>query len=470
MSTSPGESSLRLSRSAGAGRAAAPVRMAHLGLGSFFRAHQAWYTDRAPDAHRWGIAAFTGRRATLADAMAAQDGLYTLVTRRANDDQFEVISSVTEAHPAADNAAWLRCLRSPDLAVVTVTVTEAGYLRRPDGTLDTDDPQVQHDVATLRVDPFAPVATAPARLLAGLIARDRADLSPITVVPCDNLPDNGDVMAQAVRAMAELVHPRHVDAVERTASFATSMVDRITPATTRSDLDVVHEATHLVDVAPVVTEPFSEWVIDGEFPAGRPRWEEVGARLVTDVAPFTQRKLALLNGGHSLLAYAGSIRGHTTVAEAVADPICRRWLNQWWDEAEQHLPFPQEQTAAYRAALLERFANPRIAHPLAQIAVDGSEKLRVRILPTLRAHLARGRMPSGATGALAAWICHLRGYGVPVRDVHANAATRAAAGPITSAVPGVLALIDPDLSEPAVVATITTHVESLIEQRSPAAP
>lgn len=442
--------------------------MVHLGLGSFFRAHQAWYTDRAPDADQWGTAAFTGRRAALADALAAQDGLYTLVTRGPHDDRSEVISSVSEAHPAADNAAWLRCLRSPDLAVVTVTVTEAGYVRGPDGTLDTSDPRVRDDAATLRADPYAPVATAPARLLAGLVARDHADLGPITVLPCDNLPDNGDVAAHAVRAMAELVHPRYADLVDRTACFATSMVDRITPATRTADLEAVREATGLADAVPVVTEPFSEWVIQGEFPAGRPRWEDVGARLVSDVSPFTRRKLALLNGGHSLLAYAGCVRGHTAVSEAVADPTCRGWLNQWWDEAEHYLDLPREQTTAYRAALLDRFANPRIRHPLAQIAVDGSEKLPVRILPTLRAHLASGRVPSAATYALAAWICHLRGYGVPVSDVHADAVKRAASGPLAGSVPRVLALLDRDLVDPAVVAMVTTHVESLAAQRTAA--
>ena len=160
-----------LSRAAGHGRAAAPVRLVHLGLGNFFRAHQAWYTDRAPDADDWGIAAFTGRRAELADALNAQEGLYTLVTRAADGDRFDVLSSLSRTHPAADYEAWLGYLASPDVRAVTITVTEAGYVRGADGALDRDRPEVKADVEALRHDLTAQVRTAPARLVAGCAAR-----------------------------------------------------------------------------------------------------------------------------------------------------------------------------------------------------------------------------------------------------------------------------------------------------------
>ena len=166
-------------------------------------------------------------------------------------------------------------------------------------------------------------------------------------------------------------------------------------------------------------------MISGAFPGGRPGWEDAGATITDEIEPYEHRKLWLLNGAHSILAYAGSARGHQTVAEAVADDTCRDWMQQWWAEASRHLDLPAADVAAYRAALLERFANPRMHHRLAQIAADGSQKLPVRILPVLRRERAAGRMPEGATRALAAWVCHLRGAGAPVDDVRAEPDGRA---------------------------------------------
>jgi fructuronate reductase len=191
-------------------------------------------------------------------------------------------------------------------------------------------------------------------------------------------------------------------------------------------------------------------VLSGDFPAGRPAWDAAGARFVADIEPHEYRKLWLLNGGHSLLAYAGSARGHETIAEAVADPVCRGWLEQWWDEAATHLPLPAEEITDYRAALRERWANPRIQHRLAQIAADGSQKVPIRILPVLRRERADGRIPPGAVRTLAAWIGHLRGAGVPVKDANAGPFV-AAAGSARD----VLALLDPDLAaDDALVAAV----------------
>ena len=189
------------------------------------------------------------------------------------------------------------------------------------------------------------------------------------------------------------------------------MVDRITPHTTDDDRAAVRERAGVDDPVPVVTEPYVEWVLSGEFPQGRPHWEDVGARFVDDVVPWEHRKLWLLNGSHSLMAYAGTMRGHETVEQAISDPVVRGWVEQWWDDAARHLPLPAEEIAAYRAALLERYANPRIRHLLRQIAADGSQKVPIRILPTVRADLAEGRVPTGAARVLAAWVCHLRGRG-----------------------------------------------------------
>ncbi|XVQ15011.1 mannitol dehydrogenase family protein [Spirillospora sp. CA-255316] len=431
------------------GRPAAPVRILHLGLGGFFRAHQAWYTEHAPDAGRWGIAAFTRTSTTTPARLNAQDGLYTLTTRAPDTDRHEVISSLTAAHPGGDHGAWLAYWRSPDLAVVTLTVTEAGYTSAAGtGGLDTGRPDVQADATALRADPETPAGTAAGRLLAGLAARRRAGGGPVAIVPCDNLAGNGDVAARAVRELAEAGGVPALRNAAGHASFVTTMVDRITPWPTEEDAAAVAAATGRADTAPVVTEPFTEWVLAGEFPAGRPAWEEAGgkgangARFVADATPYEERKLWLLNGAHSLLAYAGPLRGHTTVAEAVADPLCRARLEEWWTEASRHLAFPARDLAAYRTALLERFANPRMRHTLAKIAEDGSQKIPARILPVLRAERKHGALPAGAIGVIAAWLLHLRGHGAPVRDPGAPPAT----GPLHEATRAVLAFLDPALA------------------------
>lgn len=435
-----------LSRAAGHGRPAAPVRIVHLGVGNFFRAHQAWYTDQAPDAAEWGIAAFTGRSAAMAEALAPQGGLYTLITRGTDADSFQVISSLTAVHAAGEHDAWLGYLRSPQLAIVTMTVTEAGYLRSPDGGLDLTNPGVAADLAALLTDPVAPVTTTPAKIVAGLLARRAADAGPLAIVSCDNLSHNGEVLARVVADLIDQVDPTLAAWVEANVAFGTTMVDRITPATTDEHRASVLAATGLVDAAPVPTEPFSEWVIQSKFPAGRPAWEAAGARIVDDVAPFERRKLALLNGSHSLLAYGATILGHETVADAIHDPRCQAWVEQWWDEACAHIPLPAEDLTAYRAALLDRYRNPNIRHALAQIASDGSLKIAVRILPTLRAELAEGRVPAGAVRAVAAWVQHLRGLGAPVKDVRAAEVLALAEGTLEQSVDKVLTFLDADLA------------------------
>jgi fructuronate reductase len=407
------------------------VRVVHLGLGGFFRAHQAWYTQHAPDGAQWGIAAFAGRSAALAQALAGQDGLYTLVTRAPDGDRFEVVGSVAAAHPAGDRDAWLARLASPAVAVVTLTVTEAGYRPGPEGVAG--------------------------RLVEGLAARRAADAGPLTLLPCDNLAHGGARLAAVVTGQARRTDPSLLPWLAESVSFATCVVDRITPRTTDADVRAVAAATGVDDPVPVVTEPFSEWVVSGAFPAGRPRWEDAGVRFTDDLTPFEQRKLWLLNGGHSLLAYAGSARGATTVAQAVADPVVHGWLEAWWDEAAPHLKQPAEELAGYRAALLERFANPRMEHRLAQVAADGSQKLPVRVLPVLRAERAAGRLPPAACRVLAAWVCHLRGLGPPVDDVRAAELEPLARGPLPEAVRRVLAALDPDLgADEDLVATVTT--------------
>lgn len=444
------------------GGGGAPVRLAHLGLGSFFRAHQAWYTGHAGDADDWGYAAFTGRSPDLAAALTAQDCLYTLVTRAADGDRCELVRSLSAAHPAADHEAWLGCLRSPELAAVTITVTEAGYLRGPDGGLDIRRPAVAADIAALRRDPAAAVHTAPARLVAGLLARRQADAGPLAIVPCDNLPSNGLIATRVVADLTELIDGSLTAWLADNVTVVTTVVDRITPRATADDARIAADLTGFDDQCPVVTEPFSDWVLSGEFPAGRPRWHDSGATFTEDVLPFEERKIWLLNGAHSLLAYAGSIIGHATVAHAVASETCMEWLSQWWDEASAHLSQPPAEVASYLAALLARFRNARMRDRLDRIAADGSQKLPVRVLPVLRAERAAGRLPPGASRVLAAWICHLRGLGAPVNDARADELLPLADGDLSLAVRRVLGWLSAELADDRdLVALVTDQSEQL---------
>ena len=436
----------RLSRSLPDMPPAAPVRMVHLGVGNFTRAHQAWYTTHSPDADQWGIAGFTGRRRDTADALAPQDGLYTLITRSGEGDTFELIGALSAVHAAADHEAYLDYLSRPEVALVTITVTEAAYLRGADGHLDAGLDVIVSDLEALRSDPRNPVASLPARLVAGLVARRTSGASALTILSCDNLPENGAVTKTVVQDFATLLDQTLGDWINSQVDFATSMVDRITPRTTDEDRALVQQACGYVDAYPVATEPFSEWVISGGFPAGRPRWEEAGATIVAEVGSFEQRKLWLLNGSHSMLAYAGSIRGYSTIDEAIADPSCRSWVEMFWDEASRHLTLPAADIAEYRAALLARFSNPRAGDQLARIAADGSTKLVVRTLPTIRAERSAGRLPIDCGTTIAAWVLHLRGLGAPIKDPGAAAAENAAnSGELREAVPAVLDVLEPGL-------------------------
>jgi fructuronate reductase len=443
-----------LSRRAGSFRPAAPVKIVHLGLGNFFRAHPAWYTEHASDAPEWGIAAFGGRGREPAQAIAAQDGLYTLVIRAAEADRFEVVASISRAHEGRAHQEWLACVAAPETALVTVTVTEAGYRANGQGRLDTDDPAVQADVAALCQDLSSPVTTAPARLVAGLAARHGLDAGPLAVVPCDNVPGNAAVTGQVLGELAAMVDPALETWIDENVSVVGTVVDRITPRATESDRRTVALATGFDDEVPVVTEAYHEWVISGSFPLGRPGWESAAAVSTDDLEPYEHRKLWLLNGAHSLLAYAGSIIGHTTVAQAMSDERCREWLGQWWDEAGVHLPQPAGELAAYRSALAGRFGNPRIGDRLARIAEDGSEKLRVRVVPVVRAEREAGRVPHGAARILSAWVCHLRGLGAPVRDVRAERLAVVGRLSWRPAVRAALDVLDPTLAGDDVLAAV----------------
>jgi fructuronate reductase len=386
-----------------------PVRIVHLGLGAFHRSHQAWYTAHAADSAEWGIAAFTGRRPDAADALQRQDGVYTLVERGPQQDRFELIGSIVSAIPGDDISAFVETMRSPAVAVVTLTITEAGYRLDARGELDLEDPETAADIPLLRrlvEDPSAPVGDVPstafARLLLGLNARRIAGAPPVAIVPCDNLPENGTLVRRALTRLAAEVDPALAEWLPLGASFVSTSVDRITPRLDPDYRAVVAAAIGRSDEVPVVAEPFTDWVLAGHFPSGRPQWESAGARFVDDIQPWEARKLWLLNGAHTLLAAAGPLRGHSTVAEAFADPHCRDLVERLWGESAANLPGVE--TAQYREALAERFANPRIVHRLAQIAEGSRTKIRLRIVPVALAERAAGRAAEGCAAALAAWI------------------------------------------------------------------
>ena len=382
-----------------------PVRIVHLGLGAFHRSHQAWYTAHAADSTEWGIAAYTGRRPDAAIVLESQGCVYTLIERGPDSDNFELIGSIVRAVPGDDVEDFVETLASPGVAILTLTITEAGYRLDSSGLPDLSDPDVASDVRMLRAATSGATAhpvTALGRIILGLDERRRRNAPPLAIVPCDNLPDNGGTIERALLALAELVSTDLATWLPTGVSFVSTSVDRITPRVDPNDLAPVSAATGWFDETPVVTEPFSDWVLSGEFPSGRPAWETVGARFVDDITPWEARKLWLLNGAHTLLASLGSLRGHVTVAEAIADPVCRERVEGLWDDASAQLPTVD--TTEYRSALLERFENPRIEHRLEQIAEGSLTKLRLRVVPVAIAERQAGRNASGCAAAIAAWI------------------------------------------------------------------
>jgi fructuronate reductase len=415
--------------------------MAHLGLGAFHRAHQAWWTGVVSREDPWGIAAFTGRSPAAATLLAAQGGLFTLLVRAAEGDEPEEVSSISRAVDGADTAAFTACLADPAVRVLTLTVTEAGYRRRGEGGLDFADLAVAADRHALAArNGGASVRTAPGRIIAGLRARCDADAGPLAVVPCDNLIGNGGALRRVVLEFADAIDPALAAWIAESVSFVSTAVDRITPRTTSSDLDAVVRLTGRADHAPVVTEPFREWVLAGDFPGGRPAWEQADALFVEDIEPYEHRKLWLLNGAHSMLAYSGLLRGHVTVAEAVADETCQRWVGEWWSEVAAHLPQPAAVLAGYQEQLWHRFANPRMRYLLTQVASDGSQKLRVRVVPILRRERAAGRRGEAGLRILACWIAYLRTEPHELSDPLAEQLR----GPRSTS--DILALLDPELA------------------------
>lgn len=411
-------------------RAAARIGIVHLGIGAFHRAHQAVMTEAALAAGdlAWGIAGVSLRSADTRDALAPQDGLYSVAIRDGTGDRFAVVGAVLRLMVAPeDPSAVLDLMAAPDTRIVSLTITEKGYCHLPaTGELDETHPDIVHDLA----HPEWP-RTAIGFLVEAIARRREAGLPPFTVLSCDNLPANGRTLARVVARFAALRDPALAEHVKTHVAFPCSMVDRIVPATTDADRALVASALGVEDAWPVTTEPFLRWVIEDRFPAGRPDWAAVGATVVTDVEPFEQMKLRLLNASHSTLAYLGYLAGHRTVAEAMAAPGFSVLLDQMMtDEVSPTLPLLEDfDLPAYRTMLLARFRNPALHHRTWQIAMDGSQKLPQRLLGTIRDRLKAGAGFDRLALGVAAWMVYATGRdeaGNPI-DVRDPLASRFAA-------------------------------------------
>ncbi|ACQ78864.1 Mannitol dehydrogenase domain protein [Beutenbergia cavernae DSM 12333] len=383
----------------------AAVGVVHLGIGAFHRAHQAVYTERAAalaGEREWGILGVTGRRPDVARVLDASGGVYGVLVRDGADVSVDVVGAVVEAaSPDQDAERVVAAIAAETTAVVSLTITEHGYAGPP----------------------FSP----PIELLVRGLRRRAAHGAPLSVLSCDNLVDNGAVLRRIVRAAVSGDDgvARWVDDAVR---FPRSMVDRIVPATTAEDRRAAAVLTGFDDAGLVVAEPFSEWVIEDDLAERRPRWELAGARVVPDVEPYERLKLRTLNATHSLLAYEGEARGHTTIAEALDDDELARRVEALMAESGLTLEQPPGiDVVAYRAEVLRRFRNRGMRHTVAQIGHDGSRKLPIRVGGTIGDLVAQGVTPDATARVLAAWAVHLRRGAVvdPLAD-ELQAAARAA--------------------------------------------
>jgi fructuronate reductase len=376
----------------------------HLGVGAFHRAHQAVMTDAvlASGDLSWGIVGAGLVTAGTKDALAPQDGLYTLVERAAGSEQLQVIGSIVEVLGGAANLGLvLARMCDARTRIVSLTVTEKGYYLDPaSGQLQLQAPAIQADLA----NPSAP-KTILGLIVEALRHRKAKGIAPFTVLSCDNLPSNGKTAKAAVLAFAREVDGDLAAWIEANVSFPCSMVDRITPATTDADRAYVDAQLGMTDAWPIVTEQFVQWVIEDNFTMGRPDWTLGGAVFSNEIEAWEDMKLRCLNGAHSTLAYLGQLTGRETVSEAMQLPLITDLLDKLWAEVLEvlHAPAgvnPQD----YVEQLKKRFCNPALKHRTAQIAMDGSQKLPQRLLATLHERIAAGLPSPALATAIAGWM------------------------------------------------------------------
>jgi mannitol 2-dehydrogenase len=398
-------------------RSALAPGVLHISVGSFHRAHQAVaFDDLAALGHTgWGVVGVGLHRPHVREALEPQDGLYTVVERGAEGDRARVVGSLVRILFAPRQ--WhevLHALTDPRLALVTLTVTGAGYKLR-DGQIDHDDPEVAQDLA----DPGRP-ASAIGHLVEGLARRRAVGLPPFTVLSCDNLPDNGGLARRAVVGLAAARDPELAAWIEAEGAFPSSMVDRITPQTSDADRRWVAGRFGVEDRWPVITEPFSEWVVEDAFSAARPPLEEVGVRVVADVGPAALRKTRMLNAAHCVLGHLGVLAGAGRTDEAMADPLLRAAVRRMMaDEVAPLLPHePGVDLDAYRAVLEQRLDNPVLGDQLSRLCRNASDKVPTHVLTSLAQARAAGRPHDVLLLGAAAWCAVLR-TGIAVDDPEA---------------------------------------------------
>jgi len=394
----------------------------HLGIGAFHRAHMAVYVDDLLGGDpSWGIVGASLRRPDTKEALEPQDGLYTIAVRDAEGTHPRVIGSILRVMDAnTEREALLALMADPAIRIVSLTVTEKGYCHDPaTGELDEKHADIVHDLA----HPTAP-KSAPGMLVEALARRKAAGVAPFTVMSCDNLPNNGHTAKRIVTKLATLRDAALGEWVACVA-FPSTMVDRIVPSTTDADRAEIAGLIGADDSWPIMTEPFTQWVIEDHFPVGRPAFEKAGAQLVADVEPFEHMKLRMLNGAHSTIAYSGYLGGYEYIAEVMGDPAYVKLIHGLMtDEVMPTLDMPGVDLGAYRDQLLERFRNPALKHRTWQIAMDGSQKLPQRLLGTIRDRLATGQGIERLALGVAAWMRYVTGVAedgseIDVRDPHA---------------------------------------------------
>ncbi|UNC49438.1 mannitol dehydrogenase family protein [Enterobacter huaxiensis] len=398
-------------------------RIVHFGFGAFHRAHQALLTNRVLNAKGgdWGIceiSLFSGD--VLMSQLRAQDHLFTVLEKGAEGNQPIIVGAVNECLNAKLDslAAIIEKFCEPQVAIVSLTITEKGYCIDPaTGKLDMQNARIIHDLE----NPAEP-HSAPGILVEALHRRRERGLPAFTVLSCDNIPDNGHVVKNAVLGMAQKRSPELAAWIDEQVSFPGTMVDRIVPAATDASLAEITQALGVEDPCAISCEPFIQWVVEDNFVAGRPEWEVAGVQMVHDVLPWEQMKLRMLNGSHSFLAYLGYLAGYAHINECMEDASFRAAARRLMlDEQAPTLRITDVDLTAYADSLIDRFANPALQHRTWQIAMDGSQKLPQRMLEGIRVHLERGSAwPLLALG-VAGWIRYVsgtdeRGDAIDVRD------------------------------------------------------